>query len=169
MQEMSYEVKFLTPAFLGNAEQSGQWRTPPFKALLRQSGIEKDWQKAMENSLEETPMGQLIRLRNRFAHSNFSRRAAYLTQGWLAEIPEAALSAMLGHQFQQQTRGEEDKKTARTLGESIGKLATAVQTEGNHRQVEFEDCQISLRTRRFVENFLSVAEFLAREGRAGDE
>jgi CRISPR-associated protein Cmr1 len=24
------------PAFLGNAEQSGQWRTPPFKALLRQ-------------------------------------------------------------------------------------------------------------------------------------
>lgn len=31
-----YTVKFLTPAFLGNAEQSGQWRTPPFKALLRQ-------------------------------------------------------------------------------------------------------------------------------------
>ncbi len=33
---MKYEVRFLTPAFLGNAEQSGQWRTPPFKALLRQ-------------------------------------------------------------------------------------------------------------------------------------
>jgi CRISPR-associated protein Cmr1 len=31
-----YQVTFLTPAFLGNAEQSGQWRTPPFKALLRQ-------------------------------------------------------------------------------------------------------------------------------------
>lgn len=31
-----YTVRFLTPAFLGNAEQSGQWRTPPFKALLRQ-------------------------------------------------------------------------------------------------------------------------------------
>jgi CRISPR-associated protein Cmr1 len=29
-------VHFLCPAFLGNAEQSGQWRTPPFKALLRQ-------------------------------------------------------------------------------------------------------------------------------------
>lgn len=29
-------MRFLTPAFLGNAEQSGQWRTPPFKALLRQ-------------------------------------------------------------------------------------------------------------------------------------
>ncbi len=36
VQTMKYEVKFLTPAFLGNAEQSGQWRTPPFKALLRQ-------------------------------------------------------------------------------------------------------------------------------------
>lgn len=36
MQILEYEVRFLTPAFLGNAEQSGQWRTPPFKALLRQ-------------------------------------------------------------------------------------------------------------------------------------
>ena len=36
MQILKYEVRFLTPAFLGNADQSGQWRTPPFKALLRQ-------------------------------------------------------------------------------------------------------------------------------------
>lgn len=36
MKKLEYQVKFLTPAFLGNAEQSGQWRTPPFKALLRQ-------------------------------------------------------------------------------------------------------------------------------------
>ena len=35
MQQTSYKVSFLTPAFLGNAEQNGQWRTPPFKALLR--------------------------------------------------------------------------------------------------------------------------------------
>jgi CRISPR-associated protein Cmr1 len=34
--QLSYAVRFLCPAFLGNAEQSGQWRTPPFKALLRQ-------------------------------------------------------------------------------------------------------------------------------------
>jgi len=31
-----YNVRFNTPAFLGNAEQNGQWRTPPFKAALRQ-------------------------------------------------------------------------------------------------------------------------------------
>jgi CRISPR-associated protein Cmr1 len=34
--QLSYTVRFLSPAFLGNAEQNGQWRTPPFKALLRQ-------------------------------------------------------------------------------------------------------------------------------------
>ena len=36
MKTLRYQVQFTTPAFLGNAEQSGQWRTPPFKALLRQ-------------------------------------------------------------------------------------------------------------------------------------
>lgn len=36
MKELAYELRFTTPAFLGNAEQDGQWRTPPLKALLRQ-------------------------------------------------------------------------------------------------------------------------------------
>jgi len=36
MQQLTYRLRFLTPAFLGNAEQSAQWRTPPIKALLRQ-------------------------------------------------------------------------------------------------------------------------------------
>jgi len=36
MQKLEYQVSFNTPAFLGNAEQQAQWRTPPFKALLRQ-------------------------------------------------------------------------------------------------------------------------------------
>ncbi len=36
MKELEYELRFTTPAFLGNADQSGQWRTPPIKALLRQ-------------------------------------------------------------------------------------------------------------------------------------
>ncbi len=36
MIKLQYQVQFTTPAFLGNAEQDGQWRTPPFKALLRQ-------------------------------------------------------------------------------------------------------------------------------------
>ncbi|CAI8771648.1 hypothetical protein [Methylocaldum szegediense] len=36
MRKLELTVRFNTPAFLGNAEQSSQWRTPPFKALLRQ-------------------------------------------------------------------------------------------------------------------------------------
>ena len=36
MKKIEYQVSFVTPAFLGNAEQQAQWRTPPFKALLRQ-------------------------------------------------------------------------------------------------------------------------------------
>lgn len=36
MKKLEYTVSFNTPAFLGNAEQSGQWRAPPFKALIRQ-------------------------------------------------------------------------------------------------------------------------------------
>ena len=36
MLQKTWKVQFSNPAFLGNAEQKGQWRTPPFKALLRQ-------------------------------------------------------------------------------------------------------------------------------------
>ncbi len=36
MKTTEYKIKLVSPAFLGNAEQRGQWRTPPFKALLRQ-------------------------------------------------------------------------------------------------------------------------------------
>ena len=36
MKTAHYTIQFHTPAFLGNAEQSGQWRTPAFKAQLRQ-------------------------------------------------------------------------------------------------------------------------------------
>lgn len=36
MIQLAYRLTFHTPAFLGNAEQTAQWRTPPIKALLRQ-------------------------------------------------------------------------------------------------------------------------------------
>ena len=36
MHLCGYHIRFQTPAFLGNAQQKAQWRTPPFKALLRQ-------------------------------------------------------------------------------------------------------------------------------------
>ena len=36
MDELRYRLTFISPAFLGDAQQSAQWRTPPIKALLRQ-------------------------------------------------------------------------------------------------------------------------------------
>ncbi|MFV0476274.1 MAG: hypothetical protein ACK5ME_00365 [Parahaliea sp.] len=36
MKKLEYQLRFVTPAFLGDAEQSARWRTPPFKAQLRQ-------------------------------------------------------------------------------------------------------------------------------------
>ncbi|MDN5938442.1 MAG: hypothetical protein L0H83_07240 [Salinisphaera sp.] len=36
MNKTECSVRFLTPAFLGDANQSAAWRTPPFKAQLRQ-------------------------------------------------------------------------------------------------------------------------------------
>lgn len=36
MRTLKTQMTFLTPAFLGNDEQTAQWRTPPIKALLRQ-------------------------------------------------------------------------------------------------------------------------------------
>ncbi len=35
IQTQSHGLRFLSPAFLGDAEQKGAWRTPPFKHLLR--------------------------------------------------------------------------------------------------------------------------------------
>ena len=36
LTRQTYAVRFTTPAFLGDADQNGCWRTPPFKALLRE-------------------------------------------------------------------------------------------------------------------------------------
>jgi len=36
VKQLRYTLSFTTPAFMGNAEQNAQWRTPPIKALLRQ-------------------------------------------------------------------------------------------------------------------------------------
>jgi CRISPR-associated protein Cmr1 len=36
MQQRQFTIQFHTPAFMGDANQNGRWRTPPFKAQLRQ-------------------------------------------------------------------------------------------------------------------------------------
>jgi CRISPR-associated protein Cmr1 len=56
MQELVYRIGFCTPAFLGGADQQGQWRAPPFKALLRQwwrvtrnAGADGDWRQIRQD------------------------------------------------------------------------------------------------------------------------
>lgn len=55
MMETSYTVRFVTPAFLGDAHQRARWRTPPFKSLIRQwwrvaaaKGLAYDWKRLRE-------------------------------------------------------------------------------------------------------------------------
>jgi len=58
MRELTYQVSFNTPAFLGNAEQQAQWRTPPFKALLRQ------WWRVVKAPAVGYDHRELLRLEN---------------------------------------------------------------------------------------------------------
>ncbi len=123
--------------------------------LPRNAQGQADWSVFSDQSpnLETTPMGQLIRLRNRFAGENFSRRAAYLTHGWLEDMPlePAALAMMLGYQFRRQTRGSrQDKETAESLGRRLAELAQTVKPRAPGE---------------FVRDFLAVAEFLGRPAR----
>lgn len=82
MKTAHYTIRFHTPAFLGNAEQSGQWRTPPFKAQLRQW-----WRVAYAASLGFTP--DVARMReeegrlfgNAWLEDNFSKSLVRIRLG----------------------------------------------------------------------------------------
>ncbi len=82
LETRSYRLEFITPAFLGNADQQAQWRTPPFKALLRQwwrvavvRDYEYDYQKIreaegklfghawLENGKDKDSMGKAVSAR----------------------------------------------------------------------------------------------------------
>lgn len=53
----TYHVNFVTPAFLGGADQSGQWRVPPFKAMLRK------WWRIVWWTAQDHPSLENLRLR----------------------------------------------------------------------------------------------------------
>lgn len=105
--------------------------------------------------LAEAPMGALVNLQRTLA-GDLSRRVAYLSDVWLARLPALAdngelqklLAANLAHQFGRQ--GCEDPE----LPEHLAHVAVTVGKGGN----------AAIATLR---NLLAVAEFLAREGRAG--
>lgn len=53
MKRLQYTVDFNTPAFLGNAQQIGQWRSPPIKTLMRH------WWRMLQGSAVQFDVDQL--------------------------------------------------------------------------------------------------------------
>lgn len=114
-----------------------------------------DWPAALKGDLADTPSALLLRLSAGFA-ADTSRRAAYITQGWLEDLPTAdqigadtlreLLGINLGRQLQRQ-----GNEAGTTLGPKLAKLVCALPGNPADR----------------LRDLLAVAEFLAREGRAG--
>ena len=121
--------------------------------------------------LESAPIGMLLRLREALANPQLSRRVAYLAQSWLPQLPppsefsdpvlyEKLLADNLAYQFARQCHGDKDKQRATDLGRGLGKLAVKLADSSSRPE---EDKSTATDT---IRDFLAVAEFLAREGRA---
>ena len=112
-------------------------------------------------TLDNSPMQLLADLHNTFA-SDTSRKAAYLTQGWLPNLPsrtqmpadelQALLAASLAYQFKRQGA----KVEADSLAGKLAAVAMAPRLANT--------CPADT-----VRDVLAVAEFLAREGRSQKE
>lgn len=105
------------------------------------------------------PAKLLADLREFLAHEGVSRRAVYHTLEWLnpRELPQNAFDSgmfdsLLAYQLDRQTSGRDAKQQVPALAERISQLAKGWQPE---KRIET------------LRNFLSVAEFLARETRTG--
>ena len=121
------------------------------------------WSDALEGGLTDTPMALLLRLRNIFS-GDTSRKAAYLTQGWLTDLPTAAqmepsalqalISANLEYQLKRQggkDEAEANAATARLLVDTACRIAA----------------QRGKEPAPIIRDLLGIAEFLARESRTG--
>lgn len=128
--------------------------------------------------LESTPIGMLLRLQEALANPQLSRRVAYLAQSWLPQLPppdefkddpalyEKLLADNLAYQFARQFHGDKDKKDkqrAADLGQGLGKLAVTLAASPTKPEEDRGTAP------DFIRDFLAVAEFLAREGRANSD
>jgi len=104
---------------------------------------------------DEVPL--LEETRDFLAEEGVSRRAVYNTLGWLRDLPPpeddgAMLAELLAYQLRRQAQAKEQKARAGGLAERIAPLAL--------RRREREGGALA-----WLREFLSVAEFLARETR----
>jgi CRISPR-associated protein Cmr2 len=115
-------------------------------------------------SLVDSPMGQLIRLQQTLAGDEFSRRATYLVQQWAQHLPDAnllegeeaylsLLQTTLAHQFARQSSSADKEKNSQQARQ-LAQLAMSCDGRTDTTRPDV-----------FLVNFLSIAEFLARQGR----
>ncbi len=114
-----------------------------------------------------TPVGALLWLRDMLAREGMSRRAAYNAQEWLkplrgfsaftADETERLLSSNLSWQMNRQWSGREAvREEIRELSSALARVALESAPKGESGSDPFS----------FLYDLFSVAEFLAREGRA---
>jgi len=112
-------------------------------------------------NLLDSPMGQLIRLSGVLAKPDMSRRAAYIAQDWLRQLPpenlfkqdpqlyQALLQKSLEYPLLRQNQGATQHQD---LAKSLVELGMYIK----HQQIT-----------DFISHFIGIAEFLARESRSG--
>jgi len=114
-------------------------------------------------SLLDSPMGQLIRLSSALAEPKMSRRAAYIAQDWLRQLPpeslfnqdrelyQSLLQKSLEYPLQRQNQGITQSND---LAKSIVQLGLNIKDQDPIK---------------FITHFIGLAEFLARDSRSGGE
>ena len=112
-------------------------------------------------SLLDSPMGQLIRLSGALATTDMSRRAAYIAQDWLGQLPpeslfrhdptlyQSLLQKSLEYPLSRQNQGVEK---VHDLAKGLVELAMGLNNQ---------------KATGFINHFMGIAEFLARESRSG--
>ena len=125
------------------------------------------WRAPNATTLVDSPMQLLGELVDTF-RGETSRKAAYLTQGWLPNLPgtlppeqlEDLLASTLGYQLARQSGGDKVRKdNAPLLGRKLAKAALRPPPGDTPHPDR------SRRAADHLRDLLAVAEFLAREGR----
>jgi len=160
--------------------------------ILKRSGgavkLTSKWfnnpQQLEKESLLDSPIGQLIRLKQALAEPNMSRRVAYIAQDWLRQMPPDSLFADDPDAYKNLLQQALEYPLIRQNqgGAKYGDLAQSMVRIGMHqaaiaeeqwkkrRQAESNNTENFTKgafCTDFITHFIGIAEFLARDSRAG--
>lgn len=131
-----------------------------------------------------SPIGQLIRLKQALAEPSLSRRAAYIAQDWLRQMPPDSLFAddpeayknllrqALEYPLIRQNQGIAQYHDLASGMVEIG-MGYAEKAEEKWKKRRQSDSDKPVRFSKseycieFITHFIGIAEFLARDSRAG--